>query len=193
MLHVLYCSDILSALSRKHFVYRFNGGNSMTARKLAMLKSKLKYRIPQIKLCLVQEGTKTALPLPIRTPMDAARLFDPLKLASEEHFVSLHLNARHEVIGLHEVSHGTISSSLVHPREVFKAALLSNSYALIVCHNHPSGSRLFASQEDLQTTEKLLAGASLLGLSLLDHLIVSRAEEAYSIRENYPQLWNSQN
>lgn len=155
----------------------------------SILKSKLKYRVPKIKLCLVQEGSSSKELIAIKTPVDAADFFEPLKLASEEHFVSLHLNARHEVIGLHEVSHGTVSSSLVHPREVFKAALLSNSYALIVCHNHPSGSRLFASKEDLNTTDQLLRAASVLGVTLLDHLIVSRADDVYSIRENYPQLW----
>ncbi len=156
---------------------------------MTKLKGKMKYRIPRIKLCLVEEGPKLKQLIPIKTPADAAQFFDPLKVAPEEHFVSLHLNARHEVIGLHEVSHGTVSSSLVHPREVFKAAILSNSYAIIVCHNHPSGSRLFASEEDLNTTEQLVNAANLLGVTLLDHLIVSRTEEAFSIRENHPQLW----
>ncbi|MBX9687195.1 MAG: JAB domain-containing protein [Candidatus Obscuribacterales bacterium] len=154
------------------------------------LRKEMDYRIPKIKLCLVEEGTKVKELFAIKSPGDAADFLTPLKLAPEEHFVSLHLNARHEVIGLHEVSHGTISSSLVHPREVFKAALLSNSYALIVCHNHPSGSRLFASMEDLNTTEQLVKAANLLGLSLLDHLIVSRSDEVYSIREKHPQLWS---
>lgn len=154
------------------------------------LRGKLKYFIPQLKLCIVQEGPKSKQNLfPIRTPVDASEFLGPLKVASEEHFVSLHLNARHEVIGLHEVSHGTVSSSLVHPREVFKAALLSNSSALIVCHNHPSGSRLLPSPEDLSTTEQLVRGANLLGISLLDHLIVSRGDEVYSIRENHSHLW----
>lgn len=155
------------------------------------LIGRLRYKVPQIKLCLVEEGPRPKQVYSIKTPIDAARFFSPLKIASEEHFVSLHLNARHEVIGLHEVSHGTISSSLVHPREVFKAALLSNSYALIVCHNHPSGSRLFASQEDLNTTTQLFKAADLLGINLLDHLIVNRADEVYSIRENHPQLWRN--
>ena len=153
------------------------------------LKSKLKYRVPRLKLCLVQEGPRLKQLCPIKTPTDAAGFFSPLRFAPEEHFVSLHLNARHEVIGLHEVSHGTVSASLVHPREVFKAAILSNSYALIVCHNHPSGSRLIASQEDLNTTEQLVKAANILGVNLLDHLIVSRGNDVYSIRENHPQLW----
>jgi hypothetical protein len=152
-------------------------------KRSSFLKGQLRYQIPNIKLCIVQDGP------PIKQ-LYAAKFFSPLTLASEEHFVSLHLNARHEVIGLHEVSHGTVSSSLVHPREVFKAAMLSNSHAIIVCHNHPSGARLNASQDDLKTTEQLVKGANLLGISLLDHLIVGRSEDAYSIRENYPALWS---
>lgn len=157
------------------------------------LRGQLKYKVPQMKLCLVHEGPKLKELVSIRTPTDAASFFEPLKLAPEEHFVSLHLNARHEVIGVHEVSHGTVSSSLVHPREVFKAALLANSYAIIVCHNHPSGSRLSASPEDISTTEQLVKASNLLGVTLLDHLIISRNEEAFSIRENHPYLWGSSN
>lgn len=155
----------------------------------AVLKQKTRYRVPRFSICLVQEEPDLIELFPIRTPTDAAKFFEPLRFAAEEHFVSLHLNARHEVIGLHEVSHGTISSSLVHPREVFKAALLANSYAIIVCHNHPSGSRLTASHDDLITTEQLVKAASLIGVNLLDHLIISRTDEVYSIRENHPHIW----
>lgn len=101
----------------------------------------LKYKVPQMRLCLVSDRKLSRLQH-ISSPEDAGRLLAPLRYSSEEQFVSLHLNCRHEVIGLHEVSKGTIASSLVHPREVFKAALLANSYAILVCHNHPSGSRL---------------------------------------------------
>lgn len=150
----------------------------------------LRYRIPQMRIYLVQDGPKPD-EFPIRTPSDVAKLISPLKNAAEEHFVSLHLNAHHEVIGLHEVSHGTLSSSLVHPREVFKAALLANSYAIIVAHNHPSGSRLSASPEDLNTTEQLVQAAKLMGVCLLDHLIINRNDEVFSIRENHPQFWET--
>lgn len=158
-----------------------------TANKV--LQFQTRYKIPKFSLCLVHEEPDFVELSPVHTPIEAAKFFEPLRFAAEEHFVSLHLNARHEVIGLHEVSHGTISASLVHPREVFKAALLSNSYAIIVCHNHPSGSRLAASHDDLITTEQLVKAASLIGINLLDHLIISKSDEVYSIRENHPQLW----
>jgi DNA repair protein RadC len=88
-----------------------------------------------------------------------------------------------------EVSHGTISASLVSPREVFKAAILSNSFALLVAHNHPSGAQLSPSKEDLETTKQLLKAGKILGITVLDHVIVG-GDEIYSIRENHPRIWD---
>jgi DNA repair protein RadC len=157
-------------------------------------KSRVKYTLPQLKLCLVGEPSRARKLIPIQAPEDAARFLNPLRYAAEEHFVSLHLNARHEVLGLHEVSHGSLSASLVHPREVFKAALLANSYAIIVCHNHPSGSKVVPSKEDLETTGQLFNAGKLLGVTLIDHLIVGpglKKNTVYSVREHYPELWKS--
>jgi DNA repair protein RadC len=155
------------------------------------LANQLKYYLPSIRLCLVQEKSKSKCLYAIKSPEDAAKLLNPLRLAAEEHFVSLHLNAKHEVIGLHEVSHGTLSASLVHPREVFKAALLANSFAIIVCHNHPSGSVITPSSEDIETTRQLLRAGKLLGIGVIDHLILGPdgSEIAYSMREKHPKLW----
>jgi len=147
-----------------------------------------------MKLCLVGEPYRSRKLIPIQAPEDVAPFLKPLRYAAEEYFVSLHLNARHEVLGLHEVSHGSLSASLVHPREVFKAALLANSYALIVCHNHPSGSKVVPSREDLETTEQLLQAGKLLGVTLMDHLIVGpglKKNAVYSVREHHPELWKS--
>ena len=158
------------------------------------LESQLTYRIPRIKLALVKEKSSPGPRFAIRTPTDVAQFLEPLKRASEEHFVSVHLNAKNEVIGLHEVSHGTLSSSLVHPREVFKAAIIANSYAIIVCHNHPSGSGITPSKEDLDTTKQLLRAGRILGVAVIDHLIVgptSNDDSVYSLRENHPMLWDA--
>ncbi|MCC6978863.1 MAG: JAB domain-containing protein [Candidatus Melainabacteria bacterium] len=157
-------------------------------------KDRIKYALPQMKLCLVGEPYRSRKLIPIQAPEDVAPFLKPLRYAAEEYFVSLHLNARHEVLGLHEVSHGSLSASLVHPREVFKAALLANSYALIVCHNHPSGSKVVPSREDLETTEQLFQAGKLLGVTLMDHLIVGpglKKNAVYSVREHHPELWKS--
>lgn len=157
-------------------------------------KNRVAYALPQLKLCLVGEPSRAKKLIAIQAPEDVARFLNPLRYAAEEHFVSIHLNARHEVLGLHEVSHGSLSASLVHPREVFKAAILANSYAIIVCHNHPSGSQVVPSKEDLETTGQLFNAGKLLGVTLIDHLIVGpglKKNTVYSIREHYPELWKT--
>lgn len=150
-----------------------------------LLKKHLKYIVPQMRLALIKEpGGK---PLPIGCPDDLERFVEPLKHYSEEHFVAFHLDARNSVIGYHIVSHGTVSSSLVHPREVFKAALLANSHALIVAHNHPAGS-LTPSNEDLEVTETLIKAGDLLGVKVIDHIIVS-SNGLCSLRETRSYMW----
>lgn len=110
-----------------------------------------------------------------------------MRLYSEEHFVAFHLDAKNNVTGFQLVSHGTISASLVHPREVFKTAIISNSHSLIVAHNHPAGS-IDPSREDLETTETLIEAGKLLGVPLLDHVIVT-ASDLRSLRESHGYLW----
>lgn len=152
------------------------------ARKLAR---HLKYMIPQVRLALIREPqTKAA---PIYCPEDIERFAEPLKFYSEEHFISFFLNARNEVTGYFIVSKGTVSASLVHPREVFKAAILANAYAIIVAHNHPGGS-ITPSKEDLDTTEQLIAAGKLLGVTVVDHVIVT-VSGIYSIREHHSHFW----
>lgn len=91
------------------------------------------------------------------------------------------------MIGYQIVSRGTLSASLVHPREVFKTALLANSHAIIVAHNHPAGS-LSPSAEDIETTETLINAGKLLGVPVVDHVIVSSSGTC-SLRETRPHLW----
>lgn len=114
-------------------------------------------------------------------------MFEPLRHYSEEHFIAFHLDCKFHAIGFHEVSHSTLSASLVHPREVFKAALLANSYAIIVAHNHPGGSET-PSKEDVQTTKQLVEAGELLGVHVLDHVIVTASGLA-SLRETHSHLW----
>lgn len=149
------------------------------------LKKHLKYIVPEIRLVLVKEsGPK---PLPVLGPEHLGRFVEPLKYYSEEYFVAFHLDVKNQVTGYHVVSHGTVSASLVHPREVFKAALLSNSHSIIVAHNHPAGS-LTPSNEDLDVTETLIKAGELIGIRVLDHVIVSSNGLA-SLRETHAYLW----
>jgi DNA repair protein RadC len=146
----------------------------------------MKYDIPKLEVKLVRTAVEGYQPFAIRNPDDVSEFLGFLKESDREQFVALHLDAKHRVIGLNIVSIGTLSASLVHPREVFKAAILNNSHSLIVAHNHPSGETT-PSPEDLQATEQLREAGKLLGITLLDHLIIGN--DSYSIRDNHPALF----
>ena len=88
-----------------------------------------------------------------------------------EVFAMLCLSTKHRVIAFHEVSRGTLDSTLVHPREVFKAALLANAAAIVVSHNHPSGDPS-PTIDDLDVTTRLVAAGEILGIPVLDHIVV---------------------
>lgn len=98
-----------------------------------------------------------------------------------EHFVALYLDTRHRVREMETVSIGSLNASLVHPREVFKAAVTISAAALVVAHNHPSGCAR-PSGDDLDLTRRLDRCGELLGIPLLDHLVVGD-REIVSIRE----------
>ena len=108
----------------------------------------------------------------LSTPKLAAAAFMTL-LQDEpaEVFAMLCLSTKHRVIAYHVVSRGTLDSTLVHPREVFKAAILANAAAIVICHNHPSGDPS-PSVDDLELTNRLVATGELLGISVLDHIVV---------------------
>lgn len=99
-----------------------------------------------------------------------------------ESVLAIFLNSANKIIGYTVVSKGTINQSLIHPREVFKGAVLANASAVILTHNHPSGN-LNPSEEDLSITERVRKAGDILGINLLDHIIVSDAG-FYSLREN---------
>lgn len=105
-----------------------------------------------------------------------------LEEEAQEVFVAILLNAQRHVIGYTEVSRGTLDASLVHPREVFRVAILQNASSIIVAHNHPSGIPA-PSREDIQVTKCLAKAGKILGIPLLDSLIIGHggAFESLSI------------
>jgi DNA repair protein RadC len=102
----------------------------------------------------------------------AALLHELVGLSDREEFVALLLNARHRVTHAHRVSRGTLVSASVHPREVFKAAVLANAAAMVVGHNHPSGDPR-ESAEDRAMVQRLRDAGTLLGIEVLDSIIVT--------------------
>lgn len=91
-------------------------------------------------------------------------------LQAEEVFSIVTLDTKNNVTGAFEVSRGTLNGSIVHPREVFKRAILQNASSIALMHNHPSGDPR-PSSEDLQMTKRLEEAGKILGISILDHII----------------------
>ena len=138
--------------------------------------------IPHIvRVELVREG-----PWPIGEPITTpAMVFELLKHHAarwdREHFLSVILDGQHRVVGIDDVAIGVPTSCPVHPREIFKAAILANASALIAAHNHPSGD-VTPSTEDRVVTKRLAEAGKLLGIPLLDHLILT-GTSFYSMKD----------
>ena len=103
-----------------------------------------------------------------------------LKELAQEVFVVVSMNAKHCVIQRHLVSIGTVSSTLVHPRECFRPAILDGASAVICAHNHPSGDPC-PSSEDIKITKQLINAGHHIGIKVLDHVIVG--DSSLSMRE----------
>lgn len=138
-----------------------------------MAKQAPSKRIEVISLRMVREKPSFLYPnRVIRKPEDAAQLFrEFIGDCDRESFCILCLNMKNEPTALHQVSCGTLNASLVHPRETFKLAILSNSASIVAAHNHPSGEAT-PSPEDVNLTERLRDSGTLLGIDLLDHIIL---------------------
>ena len=141
-------------------------------------------RINVYSLRLVKESSVTYnLEKPIVNPATAAEIINQvfdMENQPNEVFAILCLNTKNKVAGAHIISQGSLSASIVHPREVFKAALLNNSASIILAHNHPSGDPE-PSREDVKTTKRLVEAGEILGIRVLDHVIIG--EQYLSMKE----------
>ena len=102
---------------------------------------------------------------------------------AQEEFHSFYLDTKNHVIGMEMISKGTLNASLVHPREVFKGALLANAHALILAHNHPSGD-VEPSNADKMVTKNLVDAGKLLNVEILDHVIIGSKGGYFSFSES---------
>ena len=132
----------------------------------------------------MSSGINTRNPI-INSPEAASAFFHSVmdKIYDKEAFVVAFLNTKNRVIDHEVVSVGTINSSIVHPREVFRNAIINKANSVILCHNHPSGD-LNPSKEDISITERLRETGNLLGIRVLDHLIINgiNQQELYSFK-----------
>lgn len=140
-------------------------------------------RIEVVKVQVVREkimyyeGSKC-----IRSPKDAVDVLrEYIGNEDREHFVVMMLSTKNVVNAIHTASIGSLNSAIVHPREVFKAAIVNNASSIIVGHNHPSGDPT-PSPEDVEVTKRLRDAGEVVGIDLLDHVIVGDGR-FYSLKE----------
>ncbi len=119
----------------------------------------------------------------ISSPKDVADLMRANMMhLRQEHFKTVLLDTKNRVISVEDVTVGTINSSLVHAREVFRGAILKNAYSIILVHNHPSEDP-HPSANDCEITARFLSAGSMLGIKVNDHVIIG-GEKYYSFSEN---------
>ena len=129
--------------------------------------------IPNYKITMVRDGSVPVRTCTIKAPEDAIPILQSyLKGLDRETFVAIALTTRNTPLGIHTVALGSLDSCIVHPREVFKFAILANAGALLCAHNHPSGDTT-PSEDDLKLTKRLKEAGDLLGIEVIDHLIVA--------------------
>ncbi|HBF5866214.1 TPA: DNA repair protein RadC [Clostridioides difficile] len=140
-------------------------------------------KVEIVKVKLVKEKDLFVDNIHIKEPKDCYKVIsDFLDNPDREHFIVLGLSTNNKISVISTISIGTLNSSLVHPREVFKTAILSNCNKIIISHNHPSGN-CTPSQEDKNITSRLINSGNLLGINILDHIIISD-ESYFSFKEN---------
>ena len=135
--------------------------------------------LPVYRVQLVHETVIPANRPQLRSSADAARLLRQfLRQVDREHFVVILVDRKNRLIGIHTVSVGSLTASVVHPREVFKVAILSNATAILCGHNHPSGDPQ-PSGEDRGLTRRLVQAGAILGIDVLDHVIIGDGAADY--------------
>ena len=129
-------------------------------------------RINIVSIKMVKESSFLYQTRQILSPNDAYEMIkEKLEGLDREQFIIACLNTKNEPTNISVVSVGSLNKAIVHPREVFKTAILSNAASIMAFHNHPSGETT-PSQQDIQLTNRLYEAGELLGIKLLDHLII---------------------
>jgi len=127
------------------------------------------------RVALVKEKVgKYELPGKVGSPDQVYKAITMLTNAEEEAqevFGILVLNIKNKIVAVHEISRGILNSSMVHPREVFKPAILHNAAAIVCFHNHPSGDPE-PSKDDILITHRLVEAGKIMGIEVFDHIIV---------------------
>ncbi|MEK4712068.1 JAB domain-containing protein [Sporosarcina sp. FSL K6-5500] len=129
-------------------------------------------RVDIVSLRLVKETSLLYKDRAIRSPEDGYNLFKQfLGELDREYLVVMCLDVKNQPTAINVCHIGSLNASIVHPREVMKAGILSNAASILICHNHPSG-QPEPSQEDIDVTNRLAEAGRIMGIELIDHLII---------------------
>lgn len=142
-----------------------------------------KRRLNVVTLQMLREKTFPYQTNKITSPDSAANLLKEfIGNSDRENLVLLCLDTKNQITALHTVAIGSLNSAIVHPREIFKVAVLSNAASIILAHNHPSSDPT-PSREDIEVTKRIKEASLIMGVELLDHVIVGPNSEYCSLRE----------
>jgi DNA repair protein RadC len=143
----------------------------------------MNYNTALVQLPLVRETSRQR----IATPADVYRVCSDIADLAQESFHVLSLNARHHLINRHMVSLGLVDASLVHPREVFRAAIFdgASAIALVLVHSHPTGDPT-PSAEDVRITKQMIEAGRIVDIKILDHVIIGQPIEPAGEQQGRP-------
>ena len=175
--------EMLCDLKEQGYTERCSSGDMKVAEAVQEYKPSPRYIIGNYHVKLVRESSAKYKNKVVQCADDAADIaWQYLSDRDRETLIVLLLDSQNTCIGINEVSMGSLTRSLTHPREVFKPAILSNAAAIILAHNHPSG-KTNASKPDIEITEQMVKAGKILGIGVLDHVIVGYNTMRTSIKE----------
>ena len=176
--------EMLCDLKEQGYTERYSSGGDMkVAEAVQEYKPSPRYIIGNYHVKLVRESSAKYKNKVVQCADDAADIaWQYLQDRDRETLIVLLLDSQNTCIGINEVSMGSLTQSVTHPREVFKPAILSNAAAIILAHNHPSG-KTNASKSDIEITEQMVKVGKILGIGVLDHVIVGYNTMRTSIKE----------
>ncbi len=138
-----------------------------------MEQGKTLENINLVRVKLIRERSGYYAARQVKNPEELASIAKKfLSHADREVFLTINLSTANTINSIHVVSIGTLDRAVVHPREVFKAAILSNASSIALAHNHPSGGTV-PSQEDIELTKLLVHSGLILGIKVVDHIIIA--------------------
>ena len=130
--------------------------------------------VPKVQISMVKEVYVSNTAYRCSEDVAQSEIADnELRSSDREKFICVHFNIKNQIISYEVVSMGSLTSSIVHPREVFKAAILANAASVLFMHNHPSGDTE-PSIDDIEITNRLCKAGNILGFNVLDHLIITK-------------------